>query len=101
MVLFYFFLFIFITLSIVLSFTILIQESKSMGLGSSFGGDSSDSLFGASTADVLKKFTAYVAAFFMIASIFLSLWTSVLGRNRSRISLPKKPQEIQREINGS
>ncbi len=55
-----------------------------MGLGASFGGDNGDSLFGTSTADVLKKFTAYLAGFFMIACILLSLWTSVIGRSGSK-----------------
>lgn len=60
-----------------------------MGLGASFGGDAGgDSLFGTSTAEVLKKFTAYVVAFFMISCVVLSLWTSALGRK----SAPKKPQ---------
>ena len=59
-----------------------------MGLGASFGGGSSDSLFGTSTADVLKKFTAYLIAIFMISCIFLSLWTSSLGRAHDRAVRP-------------
>jgi preprotein translocase subunit SecG len=59
--LFYIFLFLFLGICALLSFVILIQESKSMGLGASFGGDAGDSLFGTSTAVVLKKFTAYLA----------------------------------------
>ena len=49
-------LFLFIGLCALLCFVILIQESKSLGLGASFGGDAGDSLFGTSTASVLKKF---------------------------------------------
>jgi len=56
------------------------QESKSLGLGASFGGDTGDSLFGTSTADVLKKFTAVLGAIFIISCIVLSLWSSSLGR---------------------
>ena len=56
--LFYIFLFLFLGICALLSFVILVQESKSMGLGASFGGDAGDSLFGTSTAVVLKKFTA-------------------------------------------
>jgi preprotein translocase subunit SecG len=77
---FYMFLFIFLLLCVLTIFTILIQDAKSMGLGASFGGDSSDSLFGTATADVLKKFTAYLIFIFMVSSLVLSLWTSSLGR---------------------
>ncbi len=76
---FYISLFLFLGLCLLLSFVILIQESKGMGLGASFGGDGGDSLFGTSTADVLKKFTAYLALIFMIASLILSIWSSSLG----------------------
>ncbi|MCB1085279.1 MAG: preprotein translocase subunit SecG [Chlamydiia bacterium] len=80
MALFYVLIFLFLGLCALLCFVILIQESKSMGLGASFGGDAGDSLFGTSTADILKKFTAYLAAIFLIACLILSLWTSSLGR---------------------
>ena len=50
-----------------------------MGLGASFGGEASD-LFGTSTAQVLKKFTAILASLFLASCVFLSIWTSALGR---------------------
>ncbi len=53
-----------------------------MGLGASFGGDSSDSLFGTSTADVVKKLTGYLAVIFLSSCILLSLWTNNIGRKR-------------------
>ncbi len=73
-------LILFMILCAVLCFVILIQESKSSGLGASFGGDSSDSLFGTSTADVLKKFTGWLAVVFLASCVLLSLWTSAMGR---------------------
>ncbi len=79
-ILFYLFLFLFLLLCLILGFTILIQEAKSLGLGASFGGDSGDSLFGTSTAEVLKRFTAYLAGFFLIGCLVLSLWSASLGR---------------------
>lgn len=79
-ILFYVFLFVFLLLCIILSFTILIQEAKSLGLGASFGGDAGDSLFGTSTAEVLKRFTAYLAGFFLLGCLVLSLWSGSLGR---------------------
>lgn len=81
--LFYIFLFLFMLLCVLLCFVILIQEAKSLGLGASFGGDSGDSLFGTSTAEVLKKFTGYVAGTFLVTCLILSFWTSSLGRGQS------------------
>lgn len=73
---------LFILLSVVLCFVILIQESKSSGLGASFGGAASDSVFGTSTADVLKTFTAWLAVVFFASCIILSLWTNAMGRSK-------------------
>jgi preprotein translocase subunit SecG len=70
---------LFIILCVVLCFVILIQESKSTGLGASFGGDSGDSLFGTSTADVLKKFTGWLAFAFLTSCVILSIWTTSMG----------------------
>jgi len=86
LVLFYIAIFIFFGLCALLSFFILIQESKSMGLGASFGGDAGSSLFGTSTADVLKKITAYLAVIFFISCIFLSYWSGALSKGT--VSLP-------------
>lgn len=66
-----------------------------MGLGSSFGGDSGDSLFGTSTADVLKKFTAYLIFIFLAFSFFLSLWTGAMVRKEQK-DRPMVIEEIQR-----
>lgn len=79
---FYIFLFLFMLLCALLCFVILIQEAKSLGLGASFGGDSGDSLFGTSTAEVLKRFTAYLAGTFLATCLLLSCWTSSLGRQQ-------------------
>ena len=75
---------LFVGISALLCLVILIQESKSLGLGASFGGDAGESLFGTSTAEVLKKFTAYLATIFMIGCVLFSLWTSALGRSQAR-----------------
>src|SRR5271156_4102529 len=78
--LFYILIFLFLLLSVILCFVILIQEAKSLGLGASFGGDTSDSLFGTSTAEVLKRFTAILSGVFLIGCLILSLWSGSLGR---------------------
>lgn len=80
---FYLMIFLFILLCAVLCLVVLVQESKSLGLGASFGGDPGDSLFGTSTADVLKKFTAYLGIIFIISCVVLSLWTGALSRRTS------------------
>ncbi|MDN3509431.1 MAG: preprotein translocase subunit SecG [Candidatus Neptunochlamydia sp.] len=85
--LFYTVLFLFVALCALLCFVILIQESKSLGLGASFGGDSGDALFGTSTASVLKRFTAYLAGIFLITCLILSLWTSAMGRSKPHLNV--------------
>lgn len=82
-VLYYLFLFLFLLVSVILCFVILIQESKSSGLGASFGGDAGDSLFGTSTPEVLKKITAWLAVIFLAGCILLSLWTGAMGRAKT------------------
>lgn len=81
--LFYIVLFFFMLLATLLCSVILIQEAKSLGLGASFGGDSGNSLFGTSTAEVLKTFTSYLIGVFLIACFVLSFWTASLGRHQS------------------
>lgn len=78
--LFYTAIFLFLVICILLALVILIQESKSLGLGASFGGDPGESLFGTSTAAVLKKFTAYLAIIFMISCVLLSIWSGGVGK---------------------
>ncbi|MDR2539720.1 MAG: preprotein translocase subunit SecG [Chlamydiales bacterium] len=80
---FYLVIFLFILLCAVLCLLVLVQESKSLGLGASFGGDPGDSLFGTSTADVLKKFTAYLGIIFVVSCVVLSLWTGALSHRAS------------------
>ena len=78
--LFYFALVLFVLLSLVLGLVILIQESKSLGLGASFGGDAGSSMFGTSTADIVKKITGWLAIIFVIMCITLSFWCSRMGK---------------------
>lgn len=86
---------LFMILCAVLCFVILIQESKSTGLGASFGGEAGDSLFGTSTADVLKKFTAWLAVAFFASCIILSLWTNAMGRANQSQSAPFTMDRIE------
>lgn len=89
-ILFYTALILFLVVCLMLTLVILIQESKSLGLGASFGGDPGESIFGTSTAQVLKKFTATLALIFMVACVVLSIWSARIG------SKPKKaPVQIE------
>lgn len=92
--LFYFSIFLFMAISVVLCLVILVQESKSLGLGASFGGDPGESLFGTSTAEVLKKFTGWLAVVFMVSCVLLSLWSASIGAQRVK-SLPTAIEEVQ------
>ncbi|MGM0439756.1 MAG: preprotein translocase subunit SecG [Chlamydiota bacterium] len=84
---FYLALISFVLLTVLLCFVILIQESKSSGLGAAFGaGDSGDSLFGTSTADILRKFTSWLVVIFVVSCIMLSMWTASLGRAKNSAS---------------
>lgn len=91
-VIYYLAIFLFLFLCAMLCLVILMQESKTTGLGASFGGDSQDSLFGTSTADVLKRFTGYLGIIFLVGCLVLSFWTSALGRAKEPIA----PHQIER-----
>lgn len=82
-VIYYLFIFLFLFLCVLLCGVILVQESKSSGLGASFGGDTGESLFGTSTPEVLKKFTSWLVVIFLLSCVLLSLWTASMGRTRA------------------
>jgi preprotein translocase subunit SecG len=79
---FYIGIFLFLGLCFLLSFIILIQESKSLGLGASFGGDAGSSVFGTSTADVLKKITAWLAVLFFAMCLLFSFFSGAVRNNK-------------------
>lgn len=86
---------VFMILCALLCFVILIQESKSTGLGASFGGEASESLFGTSTADVLKKFTAWLAMIFLVSCVLLSVWTAAMARSKTGNVSPVSMERIE------
>jgi len=87
MILYYTVIALFLFLSLLLCSIIMMQEGKSLGLGTAFGGDTQDSLLGVSTAEVLKKVTAWMFATFMVLCIVLSFWTSSIAKRS-----PPKPK---------
>lgn len=52
---------------------ILLQKSKSEGLGLAFGGGGNDSLFGARAGNVLTKATVWIGVFFLINTLVLGM----------------------------
>ncbi len=91
--LFYTSIMLFLLICVILCFSVLIQESKSLGLGASFGGDAGESLFGTSTADVLKKFTAWLGVCFLGSCILLSIWSESRSSQESA-SIPYTIEEV-------
>lgn len=87
-IVYYLFLFLFLLSAVFLCLVILMQESKSSGLGASFGGDSGDSLFGTSTPEILKKITAWLAVIFLGGCVLLSFWTGAMSRGKQKKSNP-------------
>lgn len=90
--LFYLSVVVFMVLAAMVSLVILVQESKSLGLGASFGGDPGESLFGTSTAAVLKTITVWLAVLFIVGCVCLSMWSAAIGRQRVE-SLPASMEE--------
>jgi preprotein translocase subunit SecG len=73
----------FLFVSVLLCLVVLIQEGRGGGLGASFGGEPSDSLFGTSTPEVLKQVTACLAGIFILSCIILSCWTASIHRHHA------------------
>ncbi len=68
---------IYVILSIILSTVILLQESKSLGLGGGLGSESGNSLLGTSAAEIVKKITAWAIAIFIIMGLLISFYTNL------------------------
>lgn len=58
---------------ILLTLLVLMQKPRSEGLGAAFGGNFTDSIFGAQTSDVLTKGTIWLGGIFMALTLLLGL----------------------------
>jgi preprotein translocase subunit SecG len=67
---------------VLLVLIILMQRSKQEGLGATFGGGLTDSMFGAQTSNVLTKGTVWLTTLFFVISIALAY----LNAHRSHTS---------------
>lgn len=73
-------LFVFLVFSLFLCMLVLAQESRSSGIGAAFGAEAATSLFGGSSAQILKTITAWCAGTFLLLCLLFSVWTSVLPK---------------------
>lgn len=89
-------IFFFLLVCLLLCFVILIQEGKSGGgvMGMA-GADTSNSLFGTATSDVLKKFTGWLVFIFLASCVTLSFWTASLARSSKEKVDPAYIEEVQ------
>ena len=72
--------------SIIIIIAVLLQVGKGASIGSTFGGASSQTLFGsAGPATILTKITYVCVAIFMLTSLFLT-YTSGKSRTKSIMS---------------
>ena len=58
---------------VLLTLLVLMQKPRSEGLGAAFGGNFTDSIFGAQTSDVLTKGTIWLGGIFMALTLILGL----------------------------
>ncbi len=94
----FWFNFIYITLFVILILVcafmillVLMQRSKQEGIGAAFGSETTQSVFGAQTSNVLSKMTVYCAVLFFILTLTLSTMTSVQARATAGDRLAEKP----------
>ena len=80
-----------ILVCILLTLLVLMQKPRSEGLGAAFGGNFTDSIFGAQTSDVLTKGTIWLGGIFMALTLILALLYShrQMGGNKLQEELTK------------
>ena len=62
---------------------VLVQQSKSGGLGTTFGGGGSDSLFGAHAGTHLSRLTVVFASLFLVITLSLAVITAHRPKDRN------------------
>ena len=80
---------------------ILVQQSKSTGLGTTFGGGGSDSLFGAHAGSHLTKLTIVFSLIFLVITLSLAVLTAHRPGETSAVEanlkLPKATSSPEKE----
>ena len=75
-----------VLIAILIIALVLVQQSKSTGLGTTFGGGGSDTLFGAHAATHLTKLTVVFSTFFLIITLALAILSSHQSRFRQNLT---------------
>ena len=75
-----------VLIAILIIALVLVQQSKSTGLGTTFGGGGSDTLFGAHAATHLSKLTVIFSTLFIIITLTLAVLSSHQSKFRQDIS---------------
>ena len=70
---------------ILLTLLVLMQKPRSEGLGAAFGGNFTDSIFGAQTSDILTKGTIWLGGIFMAITLVLGVLYSHRQADQSDI----------------
>jgi preprotein translocase subunit SecG len=79
-----------ILLSLTLIGLVLIQQGKGADAGASFGGGSSQSVFGSrGSASFLSRTTAIIATFFFVTSLTLAYLSTKQSESNSVVSTPE------------
>lgn len=87
--------------SLLLTGLILIQKSKSEGLGMAFGGGMGESLFGSRTGNVLTRLTIIFGIVFMVNTLALSMVysggqeASLMGERALPVAPPAAPAQAR------
>lgn len=81
---------------ILLTLLVLMQKPRSEGLGAAFGGNFTESIFGAQTSDVLTKATIWLGGIFMVLTLTLALLyshrqTASISIEKTLLQTPPKP----------
>lgn len=75
---------------------ILLQKSKSEGLGMAFGGGAGEALFGARAGNVLSKMTVGLSVTFLVTTVFLAVsYSGEQDQSLVEQSISKMPAATQ------
>lgn len=88
----YFMIFVQVVVGFMLIGIILLQKSKSQGMGTAFGGGMGESLFGSQVGNVLTKITVVLAFIFLLNSTMLAFMKSS-GRTAD-VSVTDRAQDV-------
>ena len=81
--------------ALLLIILVLMQKSKSQGMGLAFGGAMGESLFGAQMGNVLTKATVILAVVFLVNTTILAMIGPSEGRQSAAALIPESSAPAQ------